>query len=193
MRLHDITRAAWLGLLAALLVPGAFGMAQTLDDAELLLHWELEEDESDSSGSGNDGELVLGALGDFSYIDGPVGKALKLEHDLATLTTDQSQGAHVSVPLALPEEGSIVMWYRVEAFYNYQTIFDNSGNADDWEMWIYNDGRLRGRIDGNVGQVTHPFDSEPGTWHHIAYTWTRGDQARLYIDGEESDVASACA
>ncbi|MBN1417992.1 MAG: LamG domain-containing protein [Planctomycetes bacterium] len=158
---------------------------------ELLAHLAFEADTIDSSGNGNDGLIVLGGLGDYSYIDGPVGKALKLDHDPATLYgagADTVDGAYVSIPLTLPEEGSIAFWYRVTDFYDYQTLFDTSGDANDWEMWIYGDGQLRGRIDGNVGQVTQALSNNH--WYHIAYTWKRGDQARLWVDGEEKDVNS---
>ncbi|MBN1443859.1 MAG: hypothetical protein JXA90_14205 [Planctomycetes bacterium] len=160
--------------------------------AELILKWDLDGDEEDSSGNGNDGQLVVGFLGDFSYVEGPIGQALKLDHDPATLSApggDTIDGAYVSVPLTLPEAGTITLWYRVTDLYNYQTIFDNSGNADDWEMWIYGDGILRGRIDGDVGQVSYQLP-EIHKWYHIAYTWRKGAEARLWVDGVERDTGS---
>ncbi|HDT13104.1 MAG TPA: hypothetical protein ENO03_01980, partial [Candidatus Aminicenantes bacterium] len=54
----------------------------------------------------DDGELIVGALGSFEWIPGPVGQALKLSHDPATLTSDSFDGAYVALPYRLTENGT---------------------------------------------------------------------------------------
>ena len=170
----------------------ALGLAAVSQAQTLQVHLEFEEDVNDSSPFTRDGELFSGALGSSEYVDGPsedAGRALDLNHDAATLTSDSVEGAYVAIPYRLPPEGTIALWYRADPFYNFQSIWDTSGEANDWEMWIYNDGRVRGRVNGNVGQVTHQVESSL-VWFHIAYTWERGREARLWIDGVERDVDS---
>jgi hypothetical protein len=71
--------------------------------------------------------------------------------------------------------------------YNYNSILDNSAEANDWEMWVYGSGEFAARI--QTGYL-RGFWMEAGTWYHIAMTWYRDtdnpafvDQW-LYIDGE---------
>ncbi len=168
-------RSTWLGLLAILLVPSAVGEAQTRQ-----VHLELDGDLVDSSGNGRDGVLMEGFLGTTSPTRAPVGAGLELGHDAATLTSDTTDGAYVAVPYRLTDEGTIALWYRPSPFYNYQSIWDNSGDANDWEMWIYNDGRLRARVDGNVGHLTQGIEGF-NEWHHIAYTCKGGVGGSVFV------------
>ncbi|MBN1417993.1 MAG: LamG domain-containing protein, partial [Planctomycetes bacterium] len=126
------------------------------------------------------------AQGSAAFEGGTIGSGLNLDHAPDTLTSDKTEGAYVSVPLVLGEKGTIALWYYVEPYYNYQSIWDNSVHSEDWEMWIYNDGRLRGRIDGGSGDITYDLDNlrGPGHWYHIAFAWDRvGQFADLIIDG----------
>jgi hypothetical protein len=191
VRIYDAALdGAAIGALMALGTPPA--VSDPTDPAALLLKWDFEEGTTgfeDSSGNARDGTPVVGTLGSYEFEAGPVGRALKLNHDPATLTTDKTQGVHIQVPLRLPEAGAILFWYRPAPYYNYQNLFNTSGQGEDWEMWIYNDGRLRGRVDGNVGQVTYQL-GRSGEWYHIAYTWWKGGLARVYVNGVEGDLNS---
>ncbi|MBN1419284.1 MAG: laminin G domain-containing protein, partial [Planctomycetes bacterium] len=159
------------------------------DPPSLLFRWDFEGDASDVTGNGFDGEIVAGSLGGYGFEPGPVGQALRLDHDAATLTTDMTEGAFVRVPFVLPVSGSLAFWYRPGPYYNYQGLWDTSGDANDFEMWVYADGIVRGRIDGNVGQVSYQL-GRPLEWYHIAYSWKRGDMARIWVNGEEVDLVS---
>ena len=80
------------------------------------------------------------------------------------------------------------MWYYVKPFYNYQELFDNSINPNDWEMWIYSSGQISFRIDSNEPATNRPNYTlaAPNSWHHFAVTWqkhgTNVDSA-LCVDG----------
>lgn len=101
------------------------------------------------------------------------------------------EGDAVSVDLELPESGTIVFDYAVGEYYNFQSLFTNSVDPNDWEMWIYNDGRVRGRVDGD-SFVTFDLDTLAGLdeTYQIAFTWEREDEnvaVKLFVDGEMRD------
>ncbi len=93
---------------------------------------------------------------------------------------------YVSVPLTLPDTGTIEMWYYVEPYYNYQTLFDNNSDPNDWEMWIYTSGEVRFQLqDGDARYDLDNLDG-PNHWYHFAVTWQKhGTQAdySLYVNG----------
>jgi hypothetical protein len=155
-----------------------------------VIHWKFDGN-LQNSGSGGTAlnATVLG--GPATFTAGEDGQALDLQNSLVagTGTTATSGGQYVSVNYALPDQGSISLWYYAEPFYNFQTIFDNSVQQDDWEMWIYSDGRIRARVDNNSGQITDNLAVRggAGNWYHIVYTWDRNDTtataADLYVNG----------
>jgi len=79
-------------------------------------------------------------------------------------------------------KGTISLWYNPFSFYEYNTIFDNSINADDWEMWIYQDKTLAVRADNGNGFVRYRF-MDLNKWTYIIYSWENNDNAYLYVDG----------
>ena len=154
-----------------------------------------------TGGSAYDGNLVVGPNGLSSFVTGSdgTGQALDLGHTSGTPGSDNTDGAYVAVSYVLPDEGAIVVDYKPEAFYNYNSVWNNSCNADDWEMWIYSDGRLRGRVDGGQGDITFDIngsDTDPDDdyatvddWLQITYTWkkptdTEPGYATMYVDGQ---------
>jgi len=121
-----------------------------------------------------------------SYTDGIDGQGLRLDGD-----------DYAGVAYALPSQGTIALWFKPDIFFNYNSVFDNSVNADQWEMWFYSDARLRVRIANTTGgDIT--FDNcnnklnGSNQWYHIAYVWDNGPakQARLFINGVERGSAA---
>ena len=75
-------------------------------------------------------------------------------------------------------------------FFNYNTIFDNGVNQDDWEMWIYSSGLLRARINTqyvefNLGGIN--------TEYEIVFTWEYNGDINLYVNGVLRDTATISA
>jgi len=96
---------------------------------------------------------------------------------------------YVSIPLKLPDTGTIELWHWPKSFYNYNSVFDNSADQDDWEMWIPTGGKLRFRIQDS--RCEYDID-DLGTnqWYHIAVTWHKhGEDVDydLWIDGVRHD------
>ncbi|MEE8306055.1 MAG: glycerophosphodiester phosphodiesterase family protein, partial [Gammaproteobacteria bacterium] len=158
--------------------------------AELVVHLEMEGDLSDAGGGDQNGVLVDGPDGTNAYVTGVMGLALDLGHvssDPGTTGND-----YVEIPYIMPDQGSLALWYHTADYYQYQTIFDNSVQADDWEMWIYDDGRVRFRVQSGT-EVTADLDSlasdndGQGKWWHIALTWARDGSSvdtQMYVNGE---------
>jgi len=196
-----------------LTAPGQYTLELSVDDGEfvmsdqvvvsawahdynnLLVHWDFEEvwngqTTNDLSGNGNHGTIVDGADGTSEYAEAKVGQGLNLLSDPLTEAGDWLQ-----VDLVLPNSGTIALWVKPIDFYNYHSIFDNSGNGNDWEMWIYGDSRARFRVESDTA-VTANLNGLAGDgdgqdkWWHFACTWARDPNeltqvaTQLYVNGE---------
>jgi glycerophosphoryl diester phosphodiesterase len=145
----------------------------------------------DNQGSGDEAynaTLVTGPAGAASFTEGVHGQALTLDNPDAG-----TGGDYASIPYHLPDAGTIAFWCKPSDYYQYQTIFDNSTNPDDWEMWIYSDGRARFRIQ-DTAYTTFDLDAleGPNHWYHMALTWFRTGSnvvLNMYVDGLLRDVA----
>ena len=90
------------------------------------------------------------------------------------------------------DEGTIACWFKIDVQKNYNTIFDNALGANDWEMWIYVDGRLRFRTSANQTDILMTVnDIQINTWYHMILTWDQSN-GYIYMNGEQavSDVAA---
>jgi concanavalin A-like lectin/glucanase superfamily protein/PEP-CTERM motif-containing protein len=164
--------------------------------AGLQVHLPLDGNLTDVAG-GHAVTLTDGFFGLNSYVPGTVGDALRFVNPKGSATTGSSwEIDFVGIDYKMTDEGSVALWFTAESLYNYHTVFANSANPDDWEMWVYGDGRARARIEAD-GPVTKP-DAIAGQTYHIAWTWDRDDgdptQAAvdLYFDGAlvESNTGS---
>ncbi|MDY0166489.1 MAG: LamG domain-containing protein [Thermoguttaceae bacterium] len=161
--------------------------------ASPVLHWRLDGNvvNSGTGGSQYDGTLVQGATGGYEYMAG----AHALTQQGLSLTNNRvnSGGTYVSSSYVPQNSGTIALWYKPGEYYNFNTIFDNSVTADDWEMWIPNTGTATFRInrDGTarLEQSLNQPGWTPNDWYHFAVTWDRHDgdpnlvDSRLYVNG----------
>ncbi len=119
------------------------------------------------------------------YVEGVLGQGLRLD----------GVGEVASAPYQLGEQGTFALWFKPDAFYNFNTVIDNDVNPDLWEMWIDRDGRLRFRIAGGVGDATCDLNAlgGPGQWYHLAVVWDVIDagEARLYVNGVQRSAGPA--
>lgn len=150
-------------------------------DDGLVVYLPLDGSVEDVAGGFNP-RLIDGADGTHEYVEGIHGQALQLSG-----TDGQTDNDVVALDLSFYNRGSISLWFRPTRLYNYNSILDNSGNADDWEMWVYGTGEYAGRI--QTGYV-RGFWMQPMTWYHIAMTWRVNPddpgllEQLLYIDGK---------
>jgi len=171
------------------------------DYNNVIVSWDFEEtwdgqDVNDVSGNLNHGQIIDGVDGVSEYVALDEGQGLNLLSDDFT-----EDGDWVALDLILPANGTIALWVKPISFYNYHSVFDNSGNADDWEMWIYGDSRARFRVESNTAVTANLNDlAEDGDgqdkWWHFACTWARDpnnpDQVatQLYVNGLLADENS---
>ena len=151
-------------------------------DVDPVIRWTFDGGAATNCGSGGSAYNAV-LSGSPVYTNGVAGQGLRLDgvDDFA------------SVAYTLPSQGTIALWFKPDYFYNYNSVFDNSVGADQWEMWIYSDGRLRGRINntGSTGDITYDslISKQNGSnqWYHIAYVWDNvvTKMARLYVNGVE--------
>ena len=151
------------------------------DNSGLIVHLPLDGNTDDVKG-GFPSFLIDGTQGNHAYVDGVHGQALQLSGTHGNTDNDV-----VAIDLVYADRGSIALWFNPAELYNYNSILDNSGDGNDWEMWVYGSGEFAGRIQSGY---VRGFWMETQTWYHIAMTWRRNpdnpdiiDQW-LYIDGE---------
>jgi len=213
------------GLALAALAIAALPMAGPAAAVDPVIHYTFDDGTLTNSGSG--GATYNGAIyqtvqtvggtpgGSVAYVAGPSG-ALALD---VTNTQGSNYGTFLGVQYAMPEQGTLAMWYQVgnPGFYSYEPVFDmveaiapegttNTYDANAWEAWIYSAGHLRGRL-GYTSTGLQPanyyyaFDADMsavgapnGDWCHLAITWdkndTSGENLKLYVDGKLSSVAN---
>jgi hypothetical protein len=170
------------------------------DYNDLIVYWNFEEpwngqDVNDASGNRNYGRIIDGLDGTSEYVplETETGQGLNLLSDELTETGDW-----VELDSIMPVSGTIAMWVKPIYFYNYHSIFDNSGNANDWEMWIYGDSRARFRVESdtavtaNLNNLAEDGDGQ-NKWWHFACTWARDPNqpnqvaTQLYVNGKLMD------
>ncbi len=149
-----------------------------------------------TGGAAYDGYLISGANGSATYVPGVNGEGQALDFDYTG--SSNSDGAFIAIPYTLPDNGAISVYYKPQSFYNYNSVWDNSVNPDDWEMWIYGNTLIRARIDGGQGQTDFDInrnDADPDDdyataddWLLLTYTWRKPTAdgpgyATLYVDG----------
>jgi hypothetical protein len=151
-------------------------------------HWQMEQDTSDSSSSGNDGA----AVGDPVYVTGPTGLGDALSFDGAT--------QYVTIPHDPTLEFgvntnpfSLSAWIRTSASGTQpiiQKARPNTGLDDmDYRFQLTTAGQLELRRWNVSASTAHTVvDSNgaalnDGSWHHVVFVNEGGSAHKLYVDG----------
>jgi glycerophosphoryl diester phosphodiesterase len=140
-----------------------------------VLHWTFDGTPANSGGGGPYYDAAF--HGSPVYTNGLVGQGLRLD----------GVDDFVSVPCRLSDQGTISLWYRPDAFFDFNTVFDNPADANKWELWFNKDGRLRFRVN-TEGSGDVQFDAAnlngSNQWYHVALTWDKAaSNAVLYVNG----------
>jgi len=94
-----------------------------------------------------------------------------------------------SVPYRLPASGSVALWYYAPGpWYNFNSVFDNSVDANHYECWIDGNGWISFRPAGNTWKQAASFNlgNASNRWHHIVGTWDAlSSNMVLYVNGVE--------
>jgi hypothetical protein len=118
----------------------------------------------------------LGTLYGVTKVDDGTGNIVR-----PSLTADGI--STIQIPLTLPDNGTIEMWYYPEQFYSYNTLWDNSIDPNVWKCWIDSTGVLQARL--NTAYVSCDLNNLGGvkSWYHIAFTWEKTGNISLFVDG----------
>ncbi|MBN1590868.1 MAG: PEP-CTERM sorting domain-containing protein [Pirellulales bacterium] len=165
-----------------------------------VIHYDFEGDLANrgSGGAALNGVYVDGGAGSLSYTTGVVGGGISYDNAMNTLT----DGDFVKVGYTLPDAGAISVWVKPTEHFDYNSVWDNSVHQEDFECWIYNDGRVRARAnnDGSADCQFHLDDihgyanggDETGwedAWYQVTWTWSKTeDCGSLYINGKIVDT-----
>jgi hypothetical protein len=123
------------------------------------------------------------------------GQGLDLRENPVSTSSITDPGDYLSVDYTLTDSGTISARFTAVSLQNFVTLWSNSSHENDWEAWVYGDGRIAGRADRATPIVASSIflQPDPTAPQHIAMTWQR-DMAdpnfvtmRLYINGEWLD------
>ncbi len=156
-----------------------------------VLHYNFEGNlNNEGTGGATYNGTLVGATGTMSYISGATadsGQAM----DLAQAAQNPADGVHMEVGYTMPEEGTMMFWAKPGDFYNYLALIDNNVEANDWEMWVYDTGVARFRIQDSsvVSQDLNALDG-PNEWYHFAMNWFKNADSDtvslgLHVNGEQ--------
>ncbi len=153
--------------------------------AEIVGWWKFDETEgtvaADSSGNGNDGDVLNGG----TRISGPIDGALQLDG------TDDYVELPIGSVIATLEECTFAVWVNFGGGGNWSRIFDFGTSQANY---IYlcaadGDGALRLAIvagNGVWNEIMYGDGLPTDEWHHVAATVSDSEATlRLYLDGQE--------
>jgi hypothetical protein len=155
-----------------------------------VIHYQFEGSLANSgSGGATYDATLLDTPGVNDAVFGTGSQGLGL--DLRENPVSQAAGGDaVSVDYTLTDNGTIVFDYQVDEYYNFQSLWTNSVDANDWEMWVFQDGVVRGRVqDSAIASYDLDLLGGLGETYQIGFTWERSDDGstvnvKLYVDGE---------
>lgn len=165
----------------ALYAKGSAGQCAdcTAKPANNVLWLKGDGDASDSSGSGNAGNLsgdatasAAGLVGQSFGLDG-AGDYLSIADSASLRVTSVTLQAWIS---ASADPGGSVIFSKSAG-----TLYDNS------YALFFESGKLQGLVgtaSSSGNRVAYPFSPTPGRWYHVAYSFdTLSNQQALYLDG----------
>jgi len=153
--------------------------------ADLVGHWKLDKDPSDSSSYGNDGTIygtpswdTTEKIGQSLILDGDDHVEMDVTSYKGVLGT---QSRTCAAWVKATGTGAIVSW-------------GDSGTTGGWWLfWVESGGRLRLQCQG--GSIVGSTDLRDGAWHHAAAVLDSdgtpdNDEVKLYLDGIEETYSS---
>lgn len=167
-----------------------------LPTAQPVVYYKFNGNLTNSGTGGSTLDATVNGTLPTAYAATSFGSGLDLNSNPVNGTTGVDSktgtGNYLSVNYKLPDNGTIATRFTASTLYNYITLWSNSAQGNDWESWIYTDGRIAARANRDtpiLGQSL--FDLvDPSGSNHIAFTWTRNGAemlVKMYVNGEFVD------
>jgi hypothetical protein len=132
---------------------------------------------------------------DTLYTSSNFGQGLDLRENPVQTSSITDGGDFLSVDYTLPNSGTIMTRFTAAQLYNFNSLWSNSSHENDWEAWVYGDGRMGARGNRNTSIMgTSIWQlADPTAEFHVAFSWVRDTvdptqvTSRFYINGEWVD------
>ncbi len=149
--------------------------------ADLVAHWSLDNDATDSVGS-----LNWTLNGGASYST----DAQEGSHSLSLNGT----GAYLSQTAVGPllvefSTQTVTLWFKADSDSGIGVLYDEGGTTRGLAIRV-NDGNIEAAVRDASTQVTVSSSLVPGVWTHVAVTFDNG-LFKLYVHGVEQDSVTA--
>ena len=162
-------------------------------DRGLEAHYPLDRVGEDLTPNVVDGIEDAAVRGELDVIDGPVGTAVRFDHDYDYIELKGVGKFERTDPF------SISLWVYPDTLGDYTKILGNSFHKNTywrgWELFLDEHNRLSTRLihalPHNYLHVRTQAALPADTWSHIVLTYdgsSRADGLRLFVDGDESDL-----
>lgn len=165
--------------------------------AQPVIYYKFNDSLANSGTGGSTYDAVVQGPNPTSYAAAAFGNGLDLSSNPSNgangIASNTGQGNYLSVDYKLATSGTIATRFTAVELYNWSTVWSNSVGIDDWESWVYADGRFATRAKSgtpnnlayNIFQLVDPTGS-----NHFAFTWQKiGEEVltRLFVNGQFVD------
>lgn len=163
-----------------------------LPTAQPVVYYKFNGNLSNSGTGGSSLDAVVNGTLPTAYAATNFGSGLDLSSNPAATDSKTGAGNYLSVNYKLADNGTIATRFDAEQLFNFATLWSNSSQGNDWESWVYGDGRIAARANRDtpiLGRSLLDLDDFEGS-NHIAFTWTRNGVdmvVKMYVNGEFVD------
>lgn len=163
-----------------------------LPAAQPVVYYKFNGDLTNSGTGGSTLNAVVNGPNATAYASTNFGSGLDLTSNPAAVDSKTGTGNYLSVNYKLADNGTIATRFTASELFNFVTLWSNSSQGNDWESWVYGDGRIAARANRDtpiLGQSIWDLADPTGS-NHIAFTWTRNGAdmvVKMYVNGEFVD------
>ncbi|MCC6493423.1 MAG: LamG domain-containing protein [Pirellulales bacterium] len=167
-------------------------IAPVLPTAQPVIYYKFDGNLTNSGTGGGSLDAVLQGTQPVQYATTNYGSGLDLSQNPLGTASTTGEGDYLSVGYTLTDNGTIAARFTAVQLQNFVTLWSNSSHENDWESWIYGDGRIAARADRATPIVAENIFmlDDPTASNHYAFTWQRTGAdvlVRLYVNGEFVD------
>ena len=170
-------------------------IAPVLPTAQPVVYYKFNGNLTNSGTGGSSLDAVVNGTLPTAYATTSFGSGLDLtSNPVGTTGVDSKTGTgnYLSVNYKLADSGTIATQFTASQLFNWATLWSNSSHGNDWESWVYADGRIAVRANRDkpiLGQSLWDL-ADPAGSNHIAFTWVRNGAdvtMKVYVNGELVD------